>query len=373
MSATANVNGRPAGVPPLTPPINEQPAEQIFTPYSFDDLMAMPPKTWLIDQVIGAGDIGMLYGAPGCGKTFVGINMIVSACTGWQWAARFDVARPLNVAYCAGEGISGLPARFKAALAIHSLKTLPNFTFFKTMPQLFTGDRPGAVATIRQFVTEWKARQAAGRANALDILFIDTLHTATTSADENSAQDMGQVLSACRSASNELGCAVILVHHTNKNGTAERGSSALRGAMDVMIEIRRISDVGTKAVMQCAKLKDGEQWQQQTFDLHAVTECSSACVLWDAPSDGDSPTSKQNEDVQAIITLLSGKPGLRYTAKSVAEGIGLTPTSTQIFKLIKRAMLADESIKSGLKFPDKDSHATNPTMYWYSSTDSLTH
>ncbi len=77
----------------------------VFTPYSFDELLKMPPKEWLLDQVFGAGDIGMFYGTPGCGKTFLIIDMIMSLCTGSRWANRFDIQRPLYVAYCAGEGI----------------------------------------------------------------------------------------------------------------------------------------------------------------------------------------------------------------------------------------------------------------------------
>lgn len=50
----------------------------IFTPCSFDELLEMPAKEWLLDQVFGAGDVGMVYGPPGCGKTFVVIEMIIT-------------------------------------------------------------------------------------------------------------------------------------------------------------------------------------------------------------------------------------------------------------------------------------------------------
>ncbi len=108
----------------------------IFTPYSFDELLKMPPKEWLLDQVFGAGDIGMIYGPPGCGKTFVVIDMLVRLCTGQKWANGFDVTRRLNVAYCAGEGISGLPSRFQVAAKHHGVVEMPNFTFYKTMPTI---------------------------------------------------------------------------------------------------------------------------------------------------------------------------------------------------------------------------------------------
>ena len=347
-----------------------------FKPMSMAELLARPQKVWLIDSVVGAGDLVMVYGASGCGKTHVVIDLIFSACMGSPFARRFPVARRLNVAYAAGEGLSGLAQRFAAVMDFYSyhdpLFDYSNFTFFETVPQLYAGEDAIYSERITDFIAEWKDRQAKGEAQPLDILVIDTLHTATAGADENSAKDMGIVLNLAKRATKELGCAVILVHHTGKNGETERGSSALRGAMDTMIHIAKLSDNGTKAKMTCAKSKDSEAWQSQTFDL--TEHLDSVRVWWDEPSDGSEAAGKQKEDVEAIVSLLSsGKPGARYTAKAIAEGIGLSPTSTQVFKLIKKAMAENEAIKSGLKFPDKDSHSTNPTMYWYSPSDSLTH
>ena len=349
-----------------------KPVNPVFVPYSFDDLMNMPEKEWLIDQVVGAGDVGMIYGAPGCGKTFVGINMIVSACIGSSWAGRFEIQRPLNVAYCAGEGISGLPARFRAATEILNLEVggkrshvtrLPNFTFFKTMPQLYTDDDPLSVVSIRQFVTEWIARQVLGNAAPLDILFVDTMHTATTAADENSAKDMGKVLSLCRWAANELKCAVVLVHHSNKAGNAERGSSALRGAMDFMIEVKRISETGTKGMIHCAKLKDGEQWKDQTFDLHAVEDCGSVCVLWDEPNDGIAK-GKEEEYRALMIAFMNQQPGVKMTAKTLSDVAGIEQRHAirLLSKLVDEGKCARELMDT-----TKQSSNRNPLLYFIHS------
>jgi hypothetical protein len=343
------------------------PGEPVFHLESLADLFNRPGKVWLIDQVIGAGDIGMIYGGPGSGKTFVAIDLIFAACLGQQWAGRFDVPRRLNVVYCAGEGISGLKERFRAAAVQYNVTNLlPGFSFSALVPQLYSD---GADA-MHNFVTEWKGR---ANAPALDLLIIDTMHSATVGADENSAQDMGQVLAAAKVATNELGCAVGLVHHTNKNGSAERGSSAMRGAMDVMIEIRRISETGTKAVMTCAKLKDGEAWKDQTFDLIAVGDCESVRVAWDAPNDGEAATGKTDQDVTAIIALLKKTPGARYTANVIAESIGIRGSKV-VYKLIRKAAEQDDGIRQDLRRPDKDSSPHNPLMYWWvdSGAEALT-
>ncbi len=338
-----------------------------FYPYSFSDLLNLPPKDWLIDQILGAGDMGMIYGPPGCGKTFVIIDMIMAACTGKQWALRFNVRRHLNIAYCAGEGISGLPGRFAAAAHHHGITDLANFTFFKTVPQLYNDGDSIETVTIRQFIREWKKRQEDGDAKPLDLLIIDTLHAASTAADENSAKDMGKVLHACRWASQELGCAVLLVHHSNKAGTGERGSSSLRGAMDFMIEIKSTSDSHTKALMCCEKQKEGERWKDQTFDLTAIDGFDSVRVWWDEPSDLNEFTGQKAEDKALILAAMQRFAGTKFTAKSLSEVITKSDNYTR--KLVSELEKAGECQRT-LSDPNKGQSPRNPWVYFVEAMQS---
>ena len=337
-------------------PSTETPAEDAFKfkPLSLRELLVMPPKRWIIDQVLGAGDIAMVYGAPGSGKTFVVVNVIFAACLGQQWAMRFGVPSPLNVAYCAGEGVSGLPNRFGAEAQHLGIEDLSNFTFFAVTPALYYDDNTrNDMESIERFATEWKHRQDAGSAKPLDILIIDTLHSATAGADENSAQDMGRVLELCRKTARVLGCAVVLVHHSNKAGTGERGSSAMRGAMDCMIEVKTL---GNKYAIECAKLKDGEKWKPQTFDLVAMGE--SVRVLWEEPgtaSECDFAPSKE------LMKLLRSSPSTKFTARQLAEPLGMTPSAT--INVLKRLVDKGE-IKSELYVIEKPPSNRNPWVYF---------
>jgi RecA-family ATPase len=84
-----------------------------FKRMTWADVMALPPKEWMIDQILGRGDLIMVYGTPGSGKTFATVDMAVSACLGKSWAGRFEVDRPLTVAYAIGEGGSGFAQRLQ--------------------------------------------------------------------------------------------------------------------------------------------------------------------------------------------------------------------------------------------------------------------
>jgi hypothetical protein len=333
-----------------------------FNPMTMAGLLAMPPKEWLIDQLFGSGDLVMVYGAPGCGKSFWTIDMIFAACLGEKFARRFDVLRPLNVAYTAGEGISGLPSRFQAA-AEHwgMIDEISNFTFFATTPQLYESEDIAYTTSITAFIKEWKVRQEAGQAQPLDILVIDTLHSATAGADENSAKDMGIVLNLAKKATQELGCAVVLVHHTNKGGTAERGSSSLRGAMDCMIEIRRISEnnTGTKAVMHCAKLKDGEAWKDQTFDLFTMLD--SVRVDWDEPSDGTQSKGREAEQRKVMLNFMTSQPGKKFTAKMLAEVAGIGQNNA--IRILSKAVSEGQCV-SELMDTTKQNSNRNPLAYF---------
>ena len=354
--------------------------EEVFPPLNFQQLLALPSKQWLIYPIIGADDLCMIYGQPACGKSFVAIDLIMSACLGRTFAERFLVAKPLNIAYCAGEGVSGLPGRFAAAAEHYGVTNLQNFTFFSSVPDLTgkpmdMGDGYILDYTIEQFAKEWEERENKQRikdeindvnhhVNQLDLLIIDTLHSATPGAEENSASDMGRLISACRSATRRLGCAVILIHHTNKDGSAERGSSSLRGAMDCMIEIRQIRKDETKAVMSCSKLKDGEAWKSQTFDLVAQGDNGSVRVWWDKVIEsGKQEKSKGKEELEreSILEYMSNHPAHEVTAKEIQDIVKVT--SRQQAANLLTDLVNSGHCKRRLENEKEKCSARNPFLY----------
>ncbi|MCB0213624.1 MAG: AAA family ATPase [Anaerolineae bacterium] len=245
--------------------------EPIFKPLSLTELFNLPSKQWLWGDFIGASDLVMIFGESGKGKTFAAIDLIVSGAAGMPYAGKFEVTKPLKVAYCAGEGVSGLRNRFMAAINKHQVK--PDslaLQVYCNVPQLFDDKSAEFVST---FVVE-----LAEQAERPDLVVIDTLHAATRGADENHAKDAGLILAAAKQIVEGLGATVLLVHHSTKAGNSYRGSSALHGAMDTIIQVRMNAD--GKGEIECYKQKDAEYFPKLYFELEAEHYSQSAYVQW---------------------------------------------------------------------------------------------
>jgi putative DNA primase/helicase len=326
----------------------EPKGERRFSPLSLQELLNLPAKEWLVEEVIGPKDLFVLFGQPGSGKSFIAIDLIFSCCLGRPFAGRFEVERPMRVAYCGGEGLSGLPARFSAAAKEHDVQSLPNFEFIRTVPQLFDGEIDESIAV---FIAEWKERHPK---QTLDLLVIDTFHSATVGLEENSAKDAGRVIQSCRQASKELGCSVCLVHHTSKDGAYERGSSAIRGASDVMI---RVDGLRGKGTMRLEKLKDGEFWDSQAFSLVPIEE--SAVVAWGASRqlDGDKP-------IDYISTLLEDNPKVKFSVSDLVVQIGISKdlVNRYLKELLKKGLCGRE-----LRDPKKEKSSRNEWLFFWIS------
>ncbi len=209
-------------------------------------LAALPPLDWLVPGLLPAKALALLVGEPAAGKSFVALDLALSLANGMTWlgqgATRAGPARP--VLYVAGEGFAGLRQRCEAWEQCYGVEPGADVRFVTDPINLMD---PTSVADIT------RACQAAQFAPALVV--VDTLHRATPGMDENAAQDVGVAVQQVDRLRHQLNAAVLLVHHTRKGGDVERGSGALKGAVDTMWLLR---DDDGQPVLECHKQKDAE-------------------------------------------------------------------------------------------------------------------
>jgi hypothetical protein len=126
------------------------------------------------------------------------------------------------------------------------------------------------------------------------LVVIDTLARCFVGGDENSAAAMGLFIEAAEDIRRATDATVLLVHHTNKMGEVERGSIALRGAVDTMLMAKK---TGRKTDVQlaCVKMKDAEEFDDMYFRFMKRGE-SGVMVPMEAPR-------KKKEEAEATSTL----------------------------------------------------------------------
>jgi RecA-family ATPase len=86
------------------------------------DLDNLPDPIWLIDDVLPSNSLCVLYGEPGCGKTFVALSMALSIAAGHSWCGKLTTEG--SVLYVPAEGLYGLKLRVPAFSA--SMESLPS-------------------------------------------------------------------------------------------------------------------------------------------------------------------------------------------------------------------------------------------------------
>lgn len=281
-----------------------------------DALDTLPPVRHLdANHEIPTESLVSLYGASGAGKTFVALD----------YAARTAQAAP--VVYIAGEGAVGLAARKLAWCRHHQLGAGELF-FVPQAVNLLDGAQVDALIGL-----------IAPLHPAL--LIVDTLARCMIGGDENSASDMGLFVTACDEIKVATGATVLIVHHTGKTGTLERGSSALRAACDQMIGLSNDDGLIT---LSCEKSKDSAPFTTRTLSLLPVETGrtgeeglpETSCVL--EPGDCVPVTGAISPSKRKILEALSQETFRTAGAKSavLAEVTGVK--GSHLYKTLSTLM-----------------------------------
>lgn len=219
--------------------------------------------------------------------------------------------------YVAAEGVAGLKSRVRAWKRANSYLDVDTIYFIPEAVQLLDSKEVSRLlATITEYELEPK------------LIVFDTLARCFVGGDENSATAMGHAVHAITHIQAETGSAVLLVHHTRKGDNVERGSSALRSALDTMISMRKD---GPLVTLSCAKMKDAEEFS----DIHLrLVERESSCVLELAVP----PQAEDELDgtAHSLVELLADH-GLRHGEWKLAAKVRGVSTTT--FERARRQLM----------------------------------
>jgi hypothetical protein len=190
-------------------------------------LSPQQPIEWVIDQLIAEGSLSVFYGEPGSKKTYALISLAVCVALGKTWLGH--VSHPRKVLIVDEEsGERRLTLRIGAALRGELGEEDTPLEFVSLAG--FKMDKKKDVKVLHDLVEE----------RDVGLLIIDALAD-IMEGDENSKQDTQPVFSALRKIAESTNTAIIVIHHSNKSG-GYRGSSAIKGALDLMVKINSEND-----------------------------------------------------------------------------------------------------------------------------------
>ena len=278
----------------------EQKGDQGFELKSMDEMALAPPVPWLIKHLIPAKSVGVTYGAPGSGKSFLALDMaltIAGAQTSFGSASDPRRVNHTPVLFVCAEGAGGFGQRLEAYREYHQMATGLDKQDFAVLPNTVDLGSPEMVARIERTIeAQFDGREV--------FVVLDTLAATTPGLDENSKEIL-VAFSVAQRLIDRFGCTVMMIHHAGKDSTkGSRGFSGIKGACDFEIEVLRIEDdegeAPTEWCYRVSKQKDAEDGRLFGFRLEPVE-------LRRRDVDGDKRTSLVVEHLDQAPQLTSGK------------------------------------------------------------------
>lgn len=213
-----------------------------------------------VDGMIETEAIGVVFGNPGCGKSFLAVDLACSVASGRDFHGR--KVRQGSVFYIAGEGHNGLARRFHA-WGRHHGQDMTRLPVFKSnrAAQLLDG---ASAAEVGRAVAGMSSLHGAPA-----LIIIDTLARNFGGGDENSTQDMNGFVAAIDDLrAGWPKTTIIIVHHTGHSDKGRgRGSTVLNGALDFEFRVEKDDEEITIAN---TKMKDAPELPEQFFTLTDV-------------------------------------------------------------------------------------------------------
>jgi hypothetical protein len=278
------------------------------------------PTRWIIKGVLPQGELVVLFGESGSGKSFFALDMGAAIARGVEWRGRR--VRQGRVVYIAAEGGGGVRKRL-AAYAIHhgiSLEDL-NLGVIHAAPNLL--EKADAVDVARAIATT----------GPCDLVIVDTF-AQTMPGNENAGEDVGKALAHCKGIHLATGATVMLIHHAGKDTSkGARGWSGLKAAADTEIEVSRLT---TGRMARLSKQKDGEDGSSWGFDLNTVAvgmdedgDVIESCVVVEADVEMSrlSLARRLGKVEQAVADAVSAMGESPLVEDVIADAVGRLPVA----------------------------------------------
>lgn len=195
---------------------------QILT--ATDALQPQPPVDWIVEGLISAGSVNIFYGEGGSKKTYALLDMMVCVSNGDDWLG-FKTKKCNTLIIDEESGKHRILRRLGDTLRGHNADECTPIHVI-SLAGFDLGDHAWVAELTTQIVT-----------TSSRLIVIDALADVMPGRDENLVKDVQPIFLALRQIAELLQIAIIIIHHANKGKGDYRGSTSIKGAIDLLIQV----------------------------------------------------------------------------------------------------------------------------------------
>lgn len=288
-----------------------------------DGLDGLPDPVPLVEGILFRDSLAWIYGKPGSGKSFVGIDWAGCVANGLPWGVH-EVSTG-KVLYLVAEGTAGIRRRVRA-WERHTGTRMRDVTFLPIAVQLL---QPLDLRALELLVQETRPT----------LIVVDTQARCTVGANENDNGEMGTVVAAADKLREASGACVLMIHHSGRNGENMRGASAFDGAATSIIKVVKNDDY---VEVYCDKQKDVEDFETVFLKMQPVLE---SCVLINRtinPADEDRLSKTEQRVLDVMHEVFRAESVSRARLVEVAD-----MASSSVYRAVAKLERLGHLVKTG--------------------------
>lgn len=305
----------------------------------FHELGEPQPKEWIVDGLIGRGDSVVGFGDPGAGKSVLFEDLACHLATGKPWFGR-HVER-CGVLYLCLERREQVARRAQAFVKEHGIQVKDAEGYYTGIDIAFSSEAidlrvPNSLLGVWHYAQDDMFGENAEQPG-IQLIIVDTLSRAIGDGSDNDDRDMHAVAAELERFARLTGCAVLLIHHSPKSGDGLRGHTALLGAVDQTIHVKKRAS-GSVATVE--KFNDSPDRPSLSYSLKSVT------LLTDA--------NGHETVAPVVVPLTEGEPDTSATGRKLAKGPAAVLDALDRCTAINGGAVADAAWREQFRDSDKD-------------------
>jgi KaiC/GvpD/RAD55 family RecA-like ATPase len=281
-----------------------------FKPLTLQELIELeiPEPNWLVDGLIQEGKLVLLAAREKSGKGLLTIDLVASVAEGSEFLGRATTQG--KAIYCATEETLG---EVQTRVLNRMGETKEPVPVMILPLDGTTGDtldvtKPDSVDRLRAMIEEHQPK----------LLVIDVLRE-IHDRKEDSSDDMAPILRVLRSLAHQTGTAIVLNHHMSKSGHS-RGSTAIGGGADVLMELQSNPDDGASTALGGILTVKGRSVPKQRLSISFGVDSR-----WTATGDPPPGTPRPSSKKKLLAALISSPEPL--SVKQIAEKTGISQST----------------------------------------------